>query len=263
MESLSLIAEPVKPTKSAIKKANRLARIERKERQKLKLPASEETQTTNPNPFEDSISPVSTPVASVKVEEFSQPLPAATSSEPAELRVILEAQPRVEVNGSAYAEALKPVLSEAVEVEKTTRVVVTSPSPPTRKTMPTDTETTTETTLSVNGSATKTDQNGKPAAQGQDTESAKRRQNALTRTLWTFIMIGGFIGTYMYLRVSIFILVNHHVFRTITSWAHLHDSSRPVMSNTGLQRSNGFVFLKDGRPRIQGRRNTERQRSLE
>lgn len=28
----------------------------------------------------------------------------------------------------------------------------------------------------------------------QDTESAKKRQNALTRTLWTFIMIGGFLS---------------------------------------------------------------------
>jgi len=28
----------------------------------------------------------------------------------------------------------------------------------------------------------------------QDTEKIKKRQNALTRILWTFIMIGGFIG---------------------------------------------------------------------
>ncbi|KAF8200782.1 phosphatidate cytidylyltransferase [Pholiota molesta] len=216
----SLTAEPVKPTKSAIKKANRLARIERKQRQKLKLPASEETQTTNPNPFEDSISPVSTPVTSFKVEEFSQPLPAATPSEPAELRVILEAQPRVEANGYAHAETLKPVLSEDVEVEKTTRVVVTSPSLPTHKTIPADTETTTEATPSVNGSAKNADQNGKPAAQGQDTESAKRRQNALTRTLWTFIMIGGFVGllllghTYMILLV---LLCQTLVYREVTA----------------------------------------------
>ena len=29
-----------------------------------------------------------------------------------------------------------------------------------------------------------------------DTETAKKRQNVLTRTLWTFIMIGGFIGNF-------------------------------------------------------------------
>jgi phosphatidate cytidylyltransferase len=29
----------------------------------------------------------------------------------------------------------------------------------------------------------------------QEAEQVKKRQNVVTRTLWTFIMIGGFIGT--------------------------------------------------------------------
>ena len=33
----------------------------------------------------------------------------------------------------------------------------------------------------------------------QDTEQAKKRRNVLTRTLWTFIMIGGFISMHFYL----------------------------------------------------------------
>lgn len=31
----------------------------------------------------------------------------------------------------------------------------------------------------------------------QDAEKVKKRQNALTRTIWTFIMIGGFLGTHL------------------------------------------------------------------
>lgn len=31
-------------------------------------------------------------------------------------------------------------------------------------------------------------------AKPQDAEKEKKRQNALTRTLWTFIMIGGFLS---------------------------------------------------------------------
>lgn len=36
----------------------------------------------------------------------------------------------------------------------------------------------------------------------QDPETAKKRQNALTRILWTFIMIGGFVGNYQRTRCS-------------------------------------------------------------
>ena len=34
------------------------------------------------------------------------------------------------------------------------------------------------------------------SANPQDAEKVKKRQNALTRTIWTFIMIGGFLGVY-------------------------------------------------------------------
>ena len=35
-----------------------------------------------------------------------------------------------------------------------------------------------------------------------DPETAKKRQNVLTRILWTFIMIGGFIGNYLWTKCS-------------------------------------------------------------
>ncbi|KAH7916504.1 cytidylyltransferase family-domain-containing protein [Hygrophoropsis aurantiaca] len=47
----------------------------------------------------------------------------------------------------------------------------------------------------------------KPPATEQDAERTKKRQNLVTRTLWTFIMIGGFIGLLLMGHVYMIILV--------------------------------------------------------
>ena len=58
----SLVEQPTKPTKSAIKKANRLARLERKQRQKSKTQPQAHEGITEIKPLETDPPPVSAPV---------------------------------------------------------------------------------------------------------------------------------------------------------------------------------------------------------
>lgn len=46
-----------------------------------------------------------------------------------------------------------------------------------------------------------------PDPPAQDAEQTKKRRNVLTRTLWTFIMIGGFISTSSIRLFGMFLLV--------------------------------------------------------
>jgi phosphatidate cytidylyltransferase len=186
---ISLLQEPAKLTKSAIKKANRLARLERKQRQKLKQGSEQEQQpvasTTLPQP-----------VTAVILEERSSSPLLVLSSES------LPSKPQSLEQASNPQQAPKTSLDEFVPVP-----TVSSHAP--AISIPTeDTPTTTSTNVPVpevkedkyssrNGSiATMTIASDNQVSR-PDPETAKKRQNILTRTLWTFIMIGGFVGNYL------------------------------------------------------------------
>lgn len=92
------------------------------------------------------------------------------------------------------------------EPEKPTKLAVSSEAPPisittedppimtTNAPMPEVKEDYLEKYLPRNGAAMSFASDNQVS--GPDPETAKKRQNVLTRILWTFIMIGGFIGNY-------------------------------------------------------------------
>ena len=185
---ISLLQEPAKLTKSAIKKANRLARLERKQRQKLKQGSEQEQQ-----PVTSATLPQ--PVTAVILEERSLNPLLVVSSES------LPSKPQSLEQASNPPQAPKTSLDEFVPVP-TVSSDVPAISIPTE-----DTPTTTSTNVPVpevkedkyssrNGSIATITIASDNQVSRPDPETAKKRQNILTRTLWTFIMIGGFVGNY-------------------------------------------------------------------
>ena len=175
---VSLIQEPEKPTKSAIKKANRLARLEKKQRQKLKQ-GNEQQQQQQP------VTPTTPqPVTPVILDEGS------SSSSP---RLIPSSLP------SRKAQPLTQDPVPAVSFD-TPPIGITTEDPPTitstKVPVPEVKENYLEKYSPRNGSAATISVASDNQVSRPDPETAKKRQNVLTRTLWTFIMIGGFIGNY-------------------------------------------------------------------
>ena len=182
---VSLLQEPAKPTKSAIKKANRLARLERKQRQKLNQ-GNEQQQPVTPTTLPQ-------PVTAVTLEEGSSSPLLVPSSPPSKAQPLAQALIRPVVPKRALDEFV-PV--PAVSFDTPTIDITTEHSPTTTSTMtstnaPEVKKDHLEKHSPPNGSATSDNQVSRP-----DPETAKKRQNVLTRTLWTFIMIGGFIGNH-------------------------------------------------------------------
>ncbi|KDR75864.1 hypothetical protein GALMADRAFT_68330 [Galerina marginata CBS 339.88] len=169
-------------TKSAVKKAQRLARIEQKKHQKhLKAQARSqqdfktELDTTPPSPQDQS---------SGIVTEEEPSHPPSQASPLSETSVLDLPEVDNEKSNVAYTlESAHSAPSDAAKLEETSLVPSSKDAPEAKV------ELGTRTILAVNG-------NGSPASShlAQDPEKVKKRQNALTRILWTFIMIGGFIA---------------------------------------------------------------------
>jgi hypothetical protein len=104
-------------------------------------------------------------------------------------------------------------------------------------------EKTVEPLPSPNGSPKTADRppNGSPPP--QDPEKVKKRQNALTRILWTFIMIGGFIGKPY---VSLLDDPKVDIAASLApSRSRLYGPSCHAMPNSGVQRSHCLVLLEN------------------
>jgi phosphatidate cytidylyltransferase len=90
-----------------------------------------------------------------------------------------------------------------------------------------------------------------PKVDVREAEQTRKMQNVITRTLWTFIMIGGFIGMFRLCPETPYVpqfLMNFC--RIITAWACVSDSSSHVMSKPGLQRSDCTFFVAISRARF-------------
>lgn len=180
-------------SKSAIKKAKAQARIEKRQQEKaaraaarLQAKVNGDLATSIDSPA-SSVTPVDSPVISSKPleeEPVNEEPPALVepvingdahgeasevpTPEPAPLPQVINPGP------PPIIKPLNPPLSRKEDVPPVPALPVEKPKPV------------------INGAAVE------PAkieeANPRDAEKAKKRQNALTRTLWTFIMIGGFLG---------------------------------------------------------------------
>jgi hypothetical protein len=170
----------LKPSKSAIKKAQKLARAEKRQRQKA-LARPQTGVSTSP---ENS-------VASAEVTPSREPIPLPELSEPSNL------------NDSYILPAVAPneesVMKEkaSAEVNGMAPGVMTSssPTPPAVPEAPSSFEPSLTAPLVTEKPSTK------PMTlplheetSAKDAEKVKKRQSFLTRALWTLIMLSGFIG---------------------------------------------------------------------
>ena len=188
----SLVEQPTKPTKSAIKKANRLARLERKQRQKSKTQPQAHEGITEIKPLVTDAPPVSAPVVpaiytqDIRLESplqnfdgpsSSSPPPVVAPKEPEKSFVScppMESE-RSEPDSSSNSESLSSIQVKPLVATLESAI------------------------LGVSEKTSLPDLSPPAQPNAQDSEQTKTRQNLLTRTLWTFIMIGGFVGMYFQL----------------------------------------------------------------
>ena len=233
---VSLQQEPEKPTKSAIKKANRLARLERKQRQKLKQGNEEQQQPVTPATLPKPVAPV------ILEEGLSRSSPLLVpSSLPSQAQPIAQAS----IRPVAPKTILDPVLAVSLD---TPPIGVTTEDPPTVTStnvpVPEVKENYMEKYSPRNGSAATISAASDNQVSRPDAETAKKRQNVLTRTLWTFIMIGGFIGNYP-LNV-LRSICSYFLCRFTAPWTCLLNSFGYVMPDLGLP--GGYhTFLSENR----------------
>ncbi|KAK0226120.1 phosphatidate cytidylyltransferase [Armillaria fumosa] len=172
--------EPAKPTKTAMKKAAKLARREAKQQKSLA-----KSRDASPSPAPPQTPP---PVEATTVTETSS-IPASNAPkeqpivedvvppEPAPPPVVVE--PELEPKVALPPAASRPENSAPVNGSAKPTPPVVAPTEPPHDVIP----------------PPKAEQPQPPAkAEAADPEEAKKRQNVVTRTVWTLIMIFGFIG---------------------------------------------------------------------
>lgn len=168
----------MKPTKTALKKAAKAARLEKRQQ---KATASGRNTPNPPSPIsaedgDDELA--STPenneelplpaVSLPTVEDYSTNRVTESTVEPKlEPEPVIESKPPVVEPKPSVVES-QPAPTPAPEPESPPLVITTLPEKQTP---------------------------AKPAPPPTESEQTIKRQNMLTRTLWTFIMIGGFIST--------------------------------------------------------------------
>ena len=225
-------------TKSAIKKANKLARIERKQQQKLKAKEKAQAQTVSTEPASVPQSKSQDVVKAEEVEVEQPPVAPPPAPVPAPLPLADPVKEEVKTNGAAAVVASKdlppPPPQQPPAVEKAI------PKPPSPPRVP-------EVKVEVRR-PTPPKSNGTNGTTTVDAENVKKRQNVLERTVWTFIMIGGFIGELYAIPSSS--STNSPSSRSLTSWSWVHGPARNVVSNTGIQGDYHSILSQEGGTRI-------------
>ncbi|KAK0504568.1 phosphatidate cytidylyltransferase [Armillaria luteobubalina] len=171
--------EPTKPTKSAMKKAAKLARREAKQQKSLA-----KSRDASPSPAPPQTPP---PAEATTVTETSsipasnapkeQPIVEDVPPEPAPSPVVVEPEPEPKI--APPPAASRPENSTPVNGSAKPTPSVVAPTEPPHDVIPPQ----------------KAEQPQPPAKpEAADPEEAKKRQNVVTRTVWTLIMIFGFIS---------------------------------------------------------------------
>jgi phosphatidate cytidylyltransferase len=179
----------IKPTKSAIKRAQKLARIEKKQKQKALAKALRVQAPTSPASSQSEVSlEPHTNLDNTRNGHLSDTdeNENATSSQSSSISPVAEepesCQSPAEVNGACSASRVSS--SEhlnATSIDSKPRSLLSQPAQEAL------TERSEDTTPPPK-------QDSVPQQPSPDLEKMKKRQGFITRTLWTFIMIGGFIG---------------------------------------------------------------------
>ncbi|KAJ3483514.1 hypothetical protein NLI96_g6267 [Meripilus lineatus] len=228
-QSPEIVSGPSKPSKNALKKARAAARQEKRQQERaaraaarLQAAGDSATNTADESPLSSSgappsgssFNPVTVPEDSQSEDETQEAKPpiAPAVVKPTEQQPVTKPS-----NGSALA---KSTISE--------KPAASPPPPPFKEPIPilaslqNYVEEQRPVSLKPEAKAVNGDIEASAAKEvtPQESESQKKRQNALTRTLWTFIMIGGFITlllmghAYMVLLVM---LCQTLVYREVTS----------------------------------------------
>ncbi|KAI0339876.1 hypothetical protein BDW22DRAFT_1360910 [Trametopsis cervina] len=214
------------PSKSAIKKAKTQARIERRQQEKAaraaaraQAKASGQLTPALDSPAE-SVTPVDSPVleskplaADVVKEDVSSSRPVDQSASPAELDTNGAVHPAESPNpGPVMPVQARPISMPEKKPDPTTLPPLSPPPMPEIRHKPAQAPKSAGSAIVEPAKI--------EAANPQDAEKAKKRQNALTRTLWTFIMIGGFLTLLLmghaYMIVLVF-LCQTLVYREVTA----------------------------------------------
>jgi phosphatidate cytidylyltransferase len=178
----SQIHSDSKPTKSALKRAQKQARTERRQQQKALAKAERkgaaQAHGANSTPSEDANTTdqhmSDNEVHRDAEDELSPPVPPKDELTPVHIQPSLNPsslpikQPWIADKSELVEQAAIPISTPSRSVQE-----ASNPSLPQKLTTP------------------------------ESSEKAKKRQSFLTRTLWTFIMIGGFIGAVNILRVCL------------------------------------------------------------
>jgi phosphatidate cytidylyltransferase len=209
-----------KPSKSAIKKAQKLARAEKRQRQKA---LGKSQAGLSPSP-ENS-------VASSEVTPSREAVPLPEPSEPSSLNdseYILPSVPppveessrerekaSIEINGMAPGVTVSSTPTP-LEAPSTLEPSPTAPLTPQLMEKPS----TKPMTLPLHDETS-----------ARDAEKVKKRQSFLTRTLWTCIMISGFIGVQFSLPTIVCQLI---ILRTAAPRPCVYDSAGYALSDSRL-----------------------------
>ena len=166
-----------KPSKSAVKRAMRQARQEKRQKQRAEArKRREELQGSSPEPSDKELT--STEVVAV-------PSPISNALVPLNLQFEGESEPEVELVAPLVPIPMPPVSEPEVPAPQTV--------------LPEDLQKTQFKPESVEQPVSRTEisntSSSKSAEQfAAEAEKKKKRQNLFQRTVWTLIMIGGFIG---------------------------------------------------------------------
>lgn len=224
-----VVDTPSKPSKAALKKAAKAAARQEKKQQQNRVPLS------GGDTYDEPLSP---PGPTVPLTETQVKLPAPSDRSSVEPRVQLpeplppkantnpprdEAPPSA-LNGYSTKPGVGPPRS-IPPAEPPSRPSVPQPARP-----PTAIDKPSAQPLPSSPPAKQTPQPSEPIPNAEAEKAAKKGHNVFVRTLWTFIMLGGFLGCLLMGHVCIIILVflcQTLVYREVTRLFALMDS-KPV-----------------------------------
>ncbi|VDB95206.1 unnamed protein product [Peniophora sp. CBMAI 1063] len=217
-------AETVKPTKTAQRKAARAARLAKK------LERANSGSSAAPSA---SASPL--PPAPIELPSVPEPplVPAAKEAIPAALDVTPATVPYTNGHATTEPEVETPAPESPAEPEP--EPIVEAPAPPARPAPAAEKPTEGQAAVPVEMAPKPKPAPPAPASAAAEAEKKRKIGSIVTRTVWTFIMIGGFIGCLLMGHAYMIILVmlcQTLVYREVTRLFMLTDIQAKATDET-------------------------------